>query len=273
MRSGRENTPPTQKSSPRRSNSSHRHSAYGIEARSKGWSGRPRAPLVSVACRWRIGCANAPPQGGERFRGGKRAKAGLTDAHRLSHHPPMPGYIHVKGARQHNLDVAELFIPKKQLVVFTGVSGSGKSSLAFDTIYAEGQRRYVESLSSYARQFLGQLEKPIFDHIRGLSPTIAIEQKATSNNPRSTVGTLTEIHDYLRVLYARVGTQYCHHCDVPVEPLGTQEIVDRIASTKARVTLLAPVVENRKGTVRRAVRGPRAAWLRSCASRWRDPAH
>ena len=119
-----------------------------------------------------------------------------------SRHMSEPEFITVKGAREHNLKSVDLEIPKKRLVVFTGVSGSGKSSLAFDTLYAEGQRRYVESLSSYARQFLGQMEKPRYDTIRGLSPTISIEQKAASNNPRSTVGTITEVHDYLRVLYA-----------------------------------------------------------------------
>ena len=118
-------------------------------------------------------------------------------------------FIRVRGAKQHNLRIPELAIPKWKLIVFTGVSGSGKSSLAFDTLYAEGQRRYVESLSAYARQFLGQMDKPIYDKITGLSPTIAIEQKTTSNNPRSTVGTITEIADYLRVLYARVGVQHC----------------------------------------------------------------
>src|SRR5438128_9056584 len=123
-----------------------------------------------------------------------------------------PEAILVKGAREHNLKGVTLEIPKKKLVVFTGVSGSGKSSLAFDTLYAEGQRRYVESLSSYARQFLGQMEKPRYDTIRGLSPTISIEQKAASNNPRSTVGTVTEIQDYLRVLYARIGIQHCPQC-------------------------------------------------------------
>ncbi len=126
-------------------------------------------------------------------------------------------HIVIKGAREHNLRVPELAIPKKKLVVFTGVSGSGKSSLAFDTLYAEGQRRYVESLSAYARQFLGQMDKPKYDHIRGLSPTIAIEQKSASSNPRSTVGTVTEIHDYLRVLYARAGEQRCHLCGRPIE--------------------------------------------------------
>jgi excinuclease ABC subunit A len=131
-------------------------------------------------------------------------------------------YIVIKGAHQHNLSVPLVRIPKKRLVVFTGVSGSGKSSLAFDTLYAEGQRRYVESLSSYARQFLGQMDKPGYDHIQGLSPTIAIEQKGASNNPRSTVGTITEIHDYLRVLYARIGVQHCPKCGGVVEALSSE---------------------------------------------------
>ena len=121
-------------------------------------------------------------------------------------------HIHIKGAREHNLKSVELRIPKKKLVVLTGVSGSGKSSLAFDTLYAEGQRRYVESLSAYARQFLGQMDKPRYETIRGLSPTISIEQKTTGTNPRSTVGTITELADYLRVLFARVGLQHCHRC-------------------------------------------------------------
>src|SRR6201988_3530953 len=125
-------------------------------------------------------------------------------------------FTRVRGARVHNLRDIDLDIPRDRLVVLSGVSGSGKSSLAFDTLYAEGQRRYVESLSSYARQFLGQMEKPRVDHIRGLSPTIAIEQKAASNNPRSTVGTITEVHDYLRVLWARIGRQQCHRCGRPV---------------------------------------------------------
>ena len=121
-------------------------------------------------------------------------------------------HVAVRGAREHNLKSVDVDLPKKRLVVFTGVSGSGKSSLAFDTVFAEGQRRYVESLSAYARQFLGQVDKPKYDSIRGLAPTISIEQKTTSRNPRSTVGTITEISDYLRVLFARVGTQHCHRC-------------------------------------------------------------
>ena len=123
-----------------------------------------------------------------------------------------PEHIFIRGAQQHNLKNIDVVIPRYKLVVLTGVSGSGKSSLAFDTIYAEGQRRYVESLSAYARQFLGQMEKPKVDYIGGLSPTIAIEQKAVSKNPRSTVGTVTEVMDYLRVLYARVGTPHCPQC-------------------------------------------------------------
>jgi excinuclease ABC subunit A len=163
-----------------------------------------------------------------------------------------PDFIVVRGAREHNLHIDELSIPKRQLVVFTGVSGSGKSSLAFDTLYAEGQRRYVESLSAYARQFLGQMEKPHYDQIRGLSPTIAIEQKSASSNPRSTVGTVTEIYDYLRVLYARVGEQRCHLCGGAVAARSAAEIVDELLElpAKTRVTLLAPKAENRKGEFR-----------------------
>ncbi len=163
-----------------------------------------------------------------------------------------PEFITVKGAREHNLKSVTLEIPKKRLVVFTGVSGSGKSSLAFDTLYAEGQRRYVESLSSYARQFLGQMEKPRYDTIRGLSPTISIEQKAASNNPRSTVGTITEVHDYLRVLYASIGIQHCPSCDRQVGKQTAQQIVDSILSLPegSRLLVLAPLVQNRKGEYR-----------------------
>ncbi len=158
-------------------------------------------------------------------------------------------HILIKGAREHNLKSIQVKIPKKKLVVMTGVSGSGKSSLAFDTLYAEGQRRYVESLSAYARQFLGQMEKPHYDTIRGLSPTISIEQKTTGNNPRSTVGTITEISDYLRVLYARVGTQHCHLCGKKVENQTAEQIARELLSNHAseRVMLLAPVLVNRKG--------------------------
>src|SRR5574342_265583 len=158
-----------------------------------------------------------------------------------------PDSISVRGAREHNLKSIDVEIPKKKLVVFTGVSGSGKSSLAFDTLYAEGQRRYVESLSSYARQFLGQMEKPRYDTIRGLSPTISIEQKAASNNPRSTVGTVTEVHDYLRVLFANIGIQHCHSCGRQVGKQSAQQIVEEILKAPAgtKIQLLAPVVTNR----------------------------
>lgn len=157
--------------------------------------------------------------------------------------------IIVKGAKEHNLKNISVDIPKKNMVVFTGVSGSGKSSLAFDTIFAEGQRRYVESLSSYARQFIGQMEKPKYDTIRGLSPTIAIEQKAASKNPRSTVGTITEIYDYLRVLFARIGTQYCCKCGKKVGSGHAQGMVSQIMSLPeaSKILLLSPIVENRKG--------------------------
>jgi excinuclease ABC subunit A len=163
-----------------------------------------------------------------------------------------PDTISVRGAREHNLKSVDLEIPKKRLVVFTGVSGSGKSSLAFDTLYAEGQRRYVESLSSYARQFLGQMEKPRYDTLRGLSPTISIEQKAASNNPRSTVGTITEVHDYLRVLYASIGEQHCPSCGRKVGKQTVQQIVDSILELPegSRILVLAPLVQNRKGEYR-----------------------
>jgi excinuclease ABC subunit A len=156
--------------------------------------------------------------------------------------------IVVKGARQHNLKNIDLEIPKNSLVVITGVSGSGKSSLAFDTLYAEGQRRYVESLSAYARQFLELMEKPDVDLIEGLSPAIAIEQKTVSKNPRSTVGTTTEIHDYLRLLFARVGTPYCPTCNLPIQPQTTQEIIDRImAKGGRRLLIVSPLVREKKG--------------------------
>src|SRR5919204_505005 len=157
--------------------------------------------------------------------------------------------IVIKGAREHNLKGVDLEIPRDKLVVLTGVSGSGKSSLAFDTLYAEGQRRYVESLSAYARQFLGQMEKPKYDTIRGLSPTISIEQKAASNNPRSTVGTITEVHDYLRVLYASIGIQHCPQCGRQVGKQTAQQIVEAILAMPegARILVLAPLVQNRKG--------------------------
>ncbi len=161
----------------------------------------------------------------------------------------MKNEIIIKGAQEHNLKNIDVVIQRNKLVVFTGVSGSGKSSLAFDTLYAEGQRRYVESLSSYARQFLGQMEKPKVDYIEGLSPAISIEQKTSSRNPRSTVGTVTEIYDYLRVLYARIGTQFCYDCNVEVGSQTIDQIVEHILKNPERTKLqiLAPIVQNRKG--------------------------
>ena len=140
--------------------------------------------------------------------------------------------IIIKGARQHNLKNIDVMIPRNQLVVITGLSGSGKSSLAFDTIYAEGQRRYVESLSSYARQFLGLMEKPDMDAIEGLSPAISIEQKAAARNPRSTVGTVTEIHDYFRLLFTHIGRPYCWKCNKPIQRQTVQQIVDEVLTLK-----------------------------------------
>ncbi|HBK68134.1 MAG TPA: excinuclease ABC subunit UvrA, partial [Firmicutes bacterium] len=158
-------------------------------------------------------------------------------------------WIIIKGARVHNLKNIDVRIPRDKLVVMTGLSGSGKSSLAFDTIYAEGQRRYVESLSAYARQFLGQMDKPDVDYIEGLSPAISIDQKTTSRNPRSTVGTVTEIYDYLRLLYARIGHPYCPDCNREITQQTVEQIVDQVmelpAETKFQV--LAPVVRGRKG--------------------------
>src|SRR5437764_4019168 len=170
--------------------------------------------------------------------------------------PPPPtkaesaaSHLVIRGAREHNLKDVHLELPRDALIVFTGLSGSGKSSLAFDTIYAEGQRRYVESLSSYARQFLGQMEKPDVDFIEGLSPAISIDQKSTSRNPRSTVGTITEIYDYLRVLYARVGHPHCPKCGRPIGRQTPEQIVDQVLELPegTRFQVLAPVVRGRKG--------------------------
>src|SRR4051794_17765651 len=157
--------------------------------------------------------------------------------------------IVVRGAREHNLRNVNLDLPRNRLIVFTGVSGSGKSSLAFDTLYAEGQRRYVESLSSYARQFLGQLEKPDVDYLAGLSPSISIQQKAAGRNPRSTVGTITEIYDYLRVLYARIGQGHCPQCGRPITAQTREQIIARILalSEGTRFLILAPVIRGQKG--------------------------
>ena len=157
--------------------------------------------------------------------------------------------ISIRGARTHNLKNIDLDIPRNQLVVITGLSGSGKSSLAFDTLYAEGQRRYVESLSAYARQFLGRLDKPDVDLIEGLSPAISIEQKATSHNPRSTVGTVTEIHDYLRLLFARAGTPYCPDHGQALQAQSVTQMVDAVMALPedTKLMLLAPIARDRKG--------------------------
>src|ERR1700676_3378058 len=157
--------------------------------------------------------------------------------------------IRILGARTHNLKNISLDLPRHKLIVITGLSGSGKSSLAFDTLYAEGQRRYVESLSAYARQFLQLMEKPDVDLIEGLSPAIAIEQKATSHNPRSTVGTVTEVHDYLRLLFARVGDPYCPEHNVKLSSQSVAQMVDHVLSRPegTRVMILAPLIVERKG--------------------------
>lgn len=178
------------------------------------------------------------------------------DGHSANDHPaPQPNgnsqnTIRIRGARQHNLKNIDLDLPRDRLIVFTGVSGSGKSSLAFDTIFAEGQRRYVESLSAYARQFLGQVDKPDVDAIEGLSPAISIDQKSTSHNPRSTVGTITEIYDYLRLLYGRAGEPHCPHCDRSIAPQTIDQMCDRIMELpdRTRFQILAPVVRGKKGT-------------------------
>ena len=163
--------------------------------------------------------------------------------------PKTDSILHVKGARVHNLKNVDVTIPRDSLVVFTGLSGSGKSSLAFDTIFAEGQRRYVESLSAYARQFLGQVDRPDVDVIEGLSPAVSIDQKSTNRNPRSTVGTITEIYDYLRLLWARTGVPHCVECGAPIARQSVQSIADTIMKKEAgwRFQILAPIVAGRKG--------------------------
>ena len=169
--------------------------------------------------------------------------------------------IVIKGAREHNLKNVDLTLPRNKLVVMTGLSGSGKSSLAFDTIYADGQRRYMESLSSYARQFLGQMEKPDVDEITGLSPAISIDQKTTSHNPRSTVGTVTEIYDYLRLMYARIGVPHCPVCGRTISQQTVDEMVDEVMKLpeRTRFQVLAPVVRGRKGTQAKELEAARRA--------------
>ena len=178
----------------------------------------------------------------------------------------MSDTIRIQGARENNLKNIDLTIPRDKLTVFTGLSGSGKSSLAFDTIFAEGQRRYVESLSSYARQFLGQMDKPDVDTIDGLSPAISIDQKTTSKNPRSTVGTVTEIYDYLRLLWARVGIPHCPKCGKEITSQTIDQIVDRIEmlGEGTRFIVLSPIVRGKKGEHQKVFEDAR----KSCFSRW-----
>jgi excinuclease ABC subunit A len=187
----------------------------------------------------------------------KRASNGQHSPGVLNSQPPIisQNTIRIRGARQHNLKDINLELPRDRLIVFTGVSGSGKSSLAFDTIFAEGQRRYVESLSAYARQFLGQVDKPDVDAIEGLSPAISIDQKSTSHNPRSTVGTVTEIYDYLRLLYGRAGEPHCPHCDRSITPQTIDQMVDRVMELpdRTRFQILAPVVRGKKGTHKKLI--------------------
>lgn len=165
-------------------------------------------------------------------------------------HIPNDLKITIQGAREHNLKNVDLAVPRNRMVVFTGLSGSGKSSLAFDTLFAEGQRRYVESLSAYARQFLGQMDKPDVDFIEGLSPAVSIDQKTTNRNPRSTVGTITEIYDYLRLLFARTGVPHCPECGELVSAQTPQQMVDMLLKNpeRTRFQILAPVVRGRKGS-------------------------
>ena len=182
--------------------------------------------------------------------------------------------IVIKGAREHNLKNIDLEIPRDELVVITGLSGSGKSSLAFDTMYAEGQRRYVESLSSYARMFLGQMNKPDLDSIDGLSPAVSIDQKTTSRNPRSTVGTTTEIYDYLRLLYARVGVPHCPECGREIKKQTTDQVTDeimRLAPEGTRAMIMAPVVAGRKGEFTKLFKDLAKEGFARVARRWRGP--
>ena len=167
----------------------------------------------------------------------------------MAKHQEAKKYIRIRGAQEHNLKNVSLDIPREEFVVFTGLSGSGKSSLAFDTIYAEGQRRYMESLSSYARMFLGRMEKPNVESIEGLSPAISIDQKSTNRNPRSTVGTVTEIYDYFRLLFARAGIPHCPKCGKEIKKQSVDQMVDEIMTYEegTRLQLLAPVVRGRKG--------------------------
>ena len=177
--------------------------------------------------------------------------------------------IVIRGAREHNLKNVDVVLPRNAFIVITGLSGSGKSSLAFDTLYAEGQRRYVESLSAYARQFLGQMEKPDVDRIEGLSPAISIEQRTTAHNPRSTVGTITEIYDYLRLLWARVGTPHCSGCGAEIRQQTVDQMVEQVLALAARHAAAGPGADRARaqGRAPQTARGPGAAGIRrACAS-------
>lgn len=178
--------------------------------------------------------------------------------------------IIVKGARENNLKNVDIELPKNKLIVMTGVSGSGKSSLAFDTIFAEGQRRYVESLSAYARQFIGGVEKPDVDSIEGLSPSISIDQKTTNKNPRSTVGTITEIYDFLRLLFARIGTPYCPNHHIPIKSQSIDEMTDKIMDLEegTKIEILAPVIHGEKGTQKDSIRKFKRTRLYQSKNRW-----
>lgn len=162
----------------------------------------------------------------------------------------MKDTIKIYNAKENNLKNINLEIPKNKLIVFTGLSGSGKSTLAFDTLYAEGQRRYIESLSAYARQFLDKVGKPDVERIEGLTPAIAIDQKTTSKNPRSTVGTITEVYDYFRLLYARVGKQHCYKCGKPISQMSSSDVIEQVLSlpNEAKIIILAPLINRKKGT-------------------------
>ena len=182
------------------------------------------------------------------------------------------GKIVIRGARQHNLKNINLDIPRDRFVVLTGLSGSGKSSLAFDTIYAEGQRRYIESLSAYARQFLGQMDKPDVDYIEGLSPAISIEQRSAAKNPRSTVATVTEIHDYLRLMFARIGIPHCPNCKTTIAKQTVEQMVDQVLKLKegTKIQVLAPVIKAQKGEHKEIFRGPKERRLLQSESGWQD---
>lgn len=177
-------------------------------------------------------------------------------------------YITVKGAKEHNLKNVDIVLPRDKLIVFTGLSGSGKSSLAFDTIYAEGQRRYVESLSSYARQFLGQMEKPAVESIDGLSPAISIDQKTTSKNPRSTVGTVTEIYDYLRLLYARIGIPHCPECGREIARQTVDDITKQVLALEdgTRIQIMAPIARGKKANSSRSLKASAKAVMQESES-------